>query len=385
MKKWITFIVILAFIYFADLSTHIDVGKDAHSVFDYWNVVWTCVGAFAVPVSFWTFWKETQRDSLEKENKKKQEDRKRREELLDRNVPHFVSLYDQYEELSKDKNECVSKVDAEMRHLEAMEEAKYLLHSFKRFYEADTITQLDTQDEVGAYIYLVVSKLENERNYFADNDQIALAVIDNVSAVAIDSNSSNDEKPSTESEAMKTDENKQIFSIGLNNEEAKDKSDFIFFNRILLVRTVSSSPWPEFYGNWKISPQRAKNIDYVIGVEGNVNSNKIYKGIIKVNDEDGYKIHEEQDNRVEFLGKKIDGNSDSSKNDEEELKNFKKALINSLKNNGLNLNSETHPDIKISEIIEEIITPWQGINPTVYFGHLVFKYKEYLESSKENN
>lgn len=324
---------------FMNLKGHIG---NNDNLINYWNTFWTCVAAFAVPVSILGFWFESQNQQNKSKQERQEAENKHQQDLIDRDVPHFISAYEQYMFVNTHQLEST---DAEIneKHQEALEEGKYLLHQFHRIYRigVDPNDPLKNYNDDNAYfVDSVVIRMQDERKHLVDGDQISILVLDAFN------NASESAEETQLNDRLETGDNPDI------NDASADNDININPEQILLVRKVVTSPY-DFDGSWRINWNRAEKIKYVVGVQGYVNTSKKYLGIIDV------KNIEQVEDRVKFIGPKL--NSDSP-----EYKSIGMMLQKSL--------GSDSDDTKT--LIENLVEQWKGINPTVYVSHLVERYLE---------
>lgn len=170
-----------------------------------------------------------------------------------------------------------------------------------------------------------------------------------------------DQLPTKQIHKTRSDESNQNDSSSAH--PTKAKSTALDSSEILIVRTTSKDGGNErILGDWKLSFGNAKNIKYIVGVVGFVNSKKTFNKVIHVSG-----VKQVSESRVRFIADKSDDSTSS---------------VTELLNEILDpTNNSYTKEQAIEKIIEA--TEWKGINPTVYVSHLEEVYKKEKQTKDE--
>lgn len=360
-KYWyllIIMIVMLAVIgfpvwLFNDLKGHIN--STSH-IFDYWNIFWTCIGALAVPLAIISYLVKQQREKKNKLNDYVLN-------VVQKELPKFW-------ELSKKKDLNNNLNDDE--YYEFLSQGISLLITFEKIIKEYDIND---SDSLNIYMTLVADKMSSERKNF--EDEFALdTTLDTIMK-------GNQQRPLvgkvTKMNFIVWIKSKICSSDNIKGNpviyDDQNTKDNISVNNkreeILIVRTVPTSSFPDFMGDWKISANRASSVGYVIGVEGYVNQDeKKYLGVKAVDRE-----VLTEDGRIKFIEK-------TDKDDENTILNkIKEDISDNLVDNK---NDELNSITNLKEIVNFLIseTGWKGINPTVYMSHLTSEFNRINQDNK---
>lgn len=278
-------------------------------LFDFWNMFWTFITALAVPGALLGFVLKQAKEEKSKKQEEKKEDLEKSENMITEMIPNFWQTTAEYhldESSSAFRNSVIRNGIS-------------ILLSYSRVYNKD---KLDENNEIYPYIYFVSKELRPLQNFIPDFFNFS----DIINSILDDDDQSEDIKTT-------------------NRLSAKN---------VLIVRTVRTDPSDnDILGDWLISKRNAKNIKYVIGVFGHVNTSKNYIKAIPVETFDVI-----DNKRIRFKPK-----AESDFFNSEELLHLLKDIDG---------NEKTTSNIKT--LVEDIIakTYWKGINPTVFLSHLEY-------------
>ncbi|CAK1226360.1 hypothetical protein [Fructobacillus tropaeoli] len=349
-----------------------------------WNNIWVCVGALSAPLSVFIYFLNNRREEKKRSLEKRNEENQKKIQIINEDIPRFWALYSKYELSKKEAGK-----PNELMRIDAVENGRSLLRNFVKYYQVDNLA---TDSEEWLNLNIVLSRMDLERDLLED-DPISLKAIDDFLGFKEDKLEIEQGKDNrTEIEQGKDDrteieqgkDDRTEIEQGKDDrteiEQGKDDrteieqeedgtieavknykkknelltSETILGNEVLIVRTVKTSYYSDFSGDWRINYDRARNIKYVIGVLGYVKTAKTYRGIIKV---DGV---EKIDDRVRFNGNELTPDSE----DYREIQKRIQSILN------------VKEQLSMGELVEKLVENWNGINPTVYLSHLEAKMND---------